>query len=1011
MQRTELPLLLRYLPAFCFSRLVYFFTRDRNVSFSGIATIRTSQYDYKWLYDPQFVGSFEDDNFVYFVFREIALEYMNCGKKIYSRIARICKNDSGGNTMMKNNWNTYLKARLNCSVSGEYPFYYDEVQSIEYLPDRKILAAVFTTPENSITGSAVCFFNMSEVHKAFEGSFKIQEGPTRTWESKAMTEQVKEHFRCGASLSPHQLMEYHQHHLMNDAVQPISAQPIYTTILETFTHVTVDVTPTKTGAQYVVFVATQDSNILKLAVLPEFKGVCLVEIWKLKDYKSQIRVQSLQFVKDTMSVYIGSETGVLRLIAHRCQRHRSRASCLGATDPYCGWDDGRDVCVDAPMHVHEARFVQSSDRCPTVDMPVDGGWSSWSEWEPCVQDNGPGYNGYNEKPDMCMCRHRKCDNPKPANGGENCEGTSTAVSNCTVHGGWSPWSPWSECSATCGIALKSRRRSCTAPEPKYGGRVCVGLDSHELYCSNLPPCPDPNLVPVDGGWSQWGPWTTCTSEGGPICGPNAGWRERRRTCNNPVPKYGGADCDGIKIEKQICDLRPCEIRRVTAWTPWVQIPSNSSDGGYTEKRFKFACKAPSPEQIKLTQVKDEERYCTSQGYCGPVPPPEADGWGEWGEWGACSAACGGGQQRRRRDCLRPPCRGQGTTLRACNTHSCKGEWSCWSDWSECGGECNVDGTSATGHRTRTRMCLSPEGCDDAGAALERRVCVNTCDDTDTGWSDWGEWGACIAEERVRKRSCVRGACIGPLVQVALCEDEIDNSLNAMPAYSQGIETASFVTLRDNNSMSVGAIVGCVVTAFVMVRYTKLCRAELPAYDVMRRFNASRPFLLLPRMLILRRCDAFVTNFTTAEFRFFVCFIGFIYCSRRKNSQLPWRRKTKVPSSPHYITAKQNSYVTVPLKDVPRKAKRQPSFTGISSSTSGIILSKSNNLSTNPNNHNNAVTTPKLYPKAIANEGYLKPSVLDGVIAPAAQSFASSLHRELETQIPQRRLEGVLRGAA
>lgn len=50
---------------------------------------------------------------------------------------------------------------------------------------------------------------------------------------------------------------------------------------------------------------------------------------------------------------------------------------------------------------------------------------------------------------------------------------------------------------------------------------------------------------------------------------------------------------------------------------------------------------------------------------------------------------------------------------------------------------------------------------------------------------------------------------------------------------------------------------------------------------------------------------------------------------------------------------------------PRKAKRQPSFTGIGGS-SGIVLSKSNNLS-NANNQNNAVATPKLYPKAIANE--------------------------------------------
>lgn len=42
--------------------------------------IRTNQYNSKWLNDPQFVGSFEHGEFVYFIFRETAVEYINCGK-------------------------------------------------------------------------------------------------------------------------------------------------------------------------------------------------------------------------------------------------------------------------------------------------------------------------------------------------------------------------------------------------------------------------------------------------------------------------------------------------------------------------------------------------------------------------------------------------------------------------------------------------------------------------------------------------------------------------------------------------------------------------------------------------------------------------------------------------------------------------------------------------------------------------------------------------------------------
>lgn len=42
--------------------------------------LRTMQYNSKWLNRPEFVGSFETEDFVYFFFREVAVEYINCGK-------------------------------------------------------------------------------------------------------------------------------------------------------------------------------------------------------------------------------------------------------------------------------------------------------------------------------------------------------------------------------------------------------------------------------------------------------------------------------------------------------------------------------------------------------------------------------------------------------------------------------------------------------------------------------------------------------------------------------------------------------------------------------------------------------------------------------------------------------------------------------------------------------------------------------------------------------------------
>lgn len=57
---------------------------------------------------------------VYFVFMYI--------QNVFSRVARVCKNDRGGPQQLKNRWTSYLKSRLNCSVPGEFPFYFNEIR-------------------------------------------------------------------------------------------------------------------------------------------------------------------------------------------------------------------------------------------------------------------------------------------------------------------------------------------------------------------------------------------------------------------------------------------------------------------------------------------------------------------------------------------------------------------------------------------------------------------------------------------------------------------------------------------------------------------------------------------------------------------------------------------------------------------------------------------------------------------------------------------------------------------
>jgi hypothetical protein len=57
--------------------------------------------------------------------------------------------------------------------------------------------------------------------------------------------------------------------------------------------------------------------------------------------------------------------------------------------------------------------------------------------------------------------------------------------------------------------------------------------------------------PVDGGYTDWSQWDTCTV----TCG--GGSQERYRNCTNPVPQYGGADCMGVDAEIQVCNMDNC----------------------------------------------------------------------------------------------------------------------------------------------------------------------------------------------------------------------------------------------------------------------------------------------------------------------------------------------------------------------------------------------------------------------------------------------------------------------
>ncbi|XP_013785348.1 semaphorin-5B-like [Limulus polyphemus] len=695
-----------------------FSSRDSAIyrAMGKVPYIRTVQYDGKWLSEPNFVASYEIGSFVYFFFRESAVEYMNCGKKIYSRVGRVCKNDRGGQFMLKDNWTTFLKARLNCSVPGKYPFYFDELKSLHYVESNRLFYGIFTTPEIGIYGSAVCVFNLTDIERAFEGPFKYQETPKSQWERH---NGPHKHFRCETPGSSQHLVDADRFKLMDDAVQASYSRPVYMAEFERFSKVVVDVVPTKfSEGIHVLFVVTLEGIIKKLILVPKTNQACIIEVIHVFPPNSTEQIISMKLLTDTSSLYVGTETELMSIPLHRCERFKDKNSCLNSMDPYCGWNRHELQCTTAPYRSpHSSFWEQSPTGCPNKVIPVHGGWSQWSSWFQCEQ------SGKGPSSDWCLCRDRTCTNPSPKNGGEQCSGRKIQVSNCTQNGQWTLWSAWSACSQSCGLALKTRRRYCGNPSPAHGGRICLGPEMEDTHCSTNPPCPGPSVPPVDGKWSKWSAWSECNVK----CG--GGYQVRHRKCNNPSPKNGGLECIGCATQKQECNLQKCdEIRKVSRWSPWLRL--NNTKDGYFEQRFRFICRASvlSEDLIRIGHMKTEERFCLYDTQtCFDPAYINNDGdvaaWLEWSEWSSCSSSCGGGVQVRERNCSTPHpfrsglnCEGDQRMERPCNVQDCKDGWKEWSVWSLCDPKNEQ-------HRQRRCNGITPQSGHCMGRTKETRLCI------------------------------------------------------------------------------------------------------------------------------------------------------------------------------------------------------------------------------------------------------------------------------------------------
>ncbi len=174
---------------------------------------------------------------------------------------------------------------------------------------------------------------------------------------------------------------------------------------------------------------------------------------------------------------------------------------------------------------------------PQTPVPVNGGWSGWSDQGSCSKVCGGGLK----------TQTRSCTSPAPSNGGSQCEGNpsqqvscnSQACSPSPVNGGWSDWVNSGSCSKECDGGVQNQTRSCTSPAPSNGGSQCEGNPSQQVSC-NSQACSVPPTVPA--GYTEV---QTVRSTVGNISGQTGSWWCENHFAANLGGKW---DCIGSRCE-------------------------------------------------------------------------------------------------------------------------------------------------------------------------------------------------------------------------------------------------------------------------------------------------------------------------------------------------------------------------------------------------------------------------------------------------------------------------------
>uniref|UniRef100_H3BXG2 Semaphorin 4G n=1 Tax=Tetraodon nigroviridis TaxID=99883 RepID=H3BXG2_TETNG len=328
-------------------------------------TLRTEEAPTQWLLEADFVGSvllkesinssIGDDDKIYFFFTERSQEQVVYPSQTkVSRIARVCKNDWGGQRTLQKKWTSFLKARMMCSVP-EYELHLNILRSVFVLQGRdarnSIFYGIFGLEWKNIKASAICQYAFSDVQKVFDGPYmEVQDSKWREYTGRVPEPRPgscitdvhrSQNINTSRDLPDNVLTFARRHPLMARQVHPIGLRPLMFKRSVNYVKIAVHQEPALDGILYTVLFLGTDDGWLHRAV--DIRGEMHI-MEELQLFEKAQPVQALVISSALRSIYVSSSSGLVQVPMAACQRYASCYDCVFARDPFCGWDG--KACVE-----------------------------------------------------------------------------------------------------------------------------------------------------------------------------------------------------------------------------------------------------------------------------------------------------------------------------------------------------------------------------------------------------------------------------------------------------------------------------------------------------------------------------------------------------------------------------------------------------------------------------------------------------------------------------------------